>query len=90
MLRLKHIILGVTTLFILTTSLCFSQETEENSIRVSIKTGNAHGLFTLLDKSVELKTDQENGTYNSTQAEFILKKTNLEDYIQFLIKVLYR
>ena len=73
MLRFKNIILGFTSLFVLTASLSFAQEVEENSIRVSIKTGNAHGLYTLLDKTVELKTEEENGSYSNTQAEFILK-----------------
>lgn len=49
------------------------QDKEVNNIRISIKTGNSHGLSSLLNKAVELKTDNQNGTFSDTQAEFILK-----------------
>ena len=71
--KFRTIALLIATVFLLSGIMGFSQETEMNNIRISIKTGNSHGLSTLLNKTIELKTENENGTYSNTQAEFILK-----------------
>ena len=73
MLQSKNIIIIATTALLLLANLSFGQEGEMNNIRISIKTGNSHGLSTLMNKVIELKTENENGTYSKTQAEFILK-----------------
>lgn len=50
-----------------------AQKTEINNVRLAMSSGNSKSLTQFFDGIVELKTDNEEGSYSRNQAEFVLR-----------------
>ncbi len=51
----------------------FAQDEIFSKLRLAIKSGDANAISTYLDDNLDLKIENQEGTYSGTQAEFVLK-----------------